>query len=191
MSPQPLDLGTTSVEIALVHMATIAIGDIHGNRPALDDLLDQIRGDVAEGDTIVFLGDYIDRGPESKGCVDTILRFQRDVGAEVVCLLGNHEDWLLQTQRDHTRHLWLLLGTETFDTIRSYSVDAARILGDVVSNAGAELIRGRCEVPDDVFFDMGPPKLCPAYRTAPHTRGRRLDLRRARGRGSRGRSAAL
>jgi hypothetical protein len=38
-------------------MATIAVGDIHGNRPALNDILDQIRGEVSEGDTIVFLGD--------------------------------------------------------------------------------------------------------------------------------------
>ena len=38
-------------------MATIAVGDIHGNRPALIDILDQIRGEVSKGDTIVFLGD--------------------------------------------------------------------------------------------------------------------------------------
>ena len=85
-------------------MATLAIGDIHGHRPALEDLLGQIAGEVAEGDTVVFLGDYIDRGPDSKGCVDAILRFRSEVRADVVCLLGNHEDWLLRTMANHERH---------------------------------------------------------------------------------------
>jgi serine/threonine protein phosphatase 1 len=80
-------------------MATIAVGDIHGNLEALTDILDQIHGEGGRGDTIVFLGDYIDRGPDTKGCVDAILGFQREVEAEVVCLLGNHEDWLLRTLR--------------------------------------------------------------------------------------------
>ena len=80
-------------------------------------MLVQIRREVAAGDTIVFLGDYIDRGPDSKGCVDAILGFQREVEAEVVCLLGNHEDWFLRTLRDHRCHSWLL-GMEAFDTIR-------------------------------------------------------------------------
>ncbi len=115
-------------------MATIAVGDIHGNLAALHDVLDQIHGESGRGDTIVFLGDYIDRGPDSKGCVDTVLRFQDEVEAEVVCLLGNHEDWLLRTLHDYRRHSWLL-GMEAFDTIRSYSVDAVETLREALSNA--------------------------------------------------------
>jgi hypothetical protein len=42
-------------------MATIAIGDIHGNRPAVEDLLDQIKGEVGDGDVVVFLGDLPDQ----------------------------------------------------------------------------------------------------------------------------------
>jgi serine/threonine protein phosphatase 1 len=76
-------------------MATIAIGDIHGNHSALIDVLDQIRSEVDAGDTVVFLGDYIDRGPDTKRCIDAILSFRQEVKAEVVCLRGNHEDWLL------------------------------------------------------------------------------------------------
>src|SRR5438046_10695213 len=59
----------------LTCMATIAIGDIHGNLPALDDLVDQVAPDLSAADTVVFLGDYIDRGPASKDCVDRILDF--------------------------------------------------------------------------------------------------------------------
>src|SRR3954469_16939939 len=101
-------------------MATIAIGDIHGNLNALEDVLAQLRREARRDDTVVFLGDYIDRGPESKGCVDAVIGFQRDVDAQIVCLLGNHEDWLLRTLRDHRCHSWLL-GMDALDTIRSYS----------------------------------------------------------------------
>jgi predicted phosphodiesterase len=45
-------------------MATIAAGDIHGNSPALDDLLSCLRARIDKDDTVVCLGDYIDRGPE-------------------------------------------------------------------------------------------------------------------------------
>ena len=57
------------------NVATIAIGDVHGNRAALDDLLTRLEPDLEASDTVVFLGDYIDRGPDSKGCIDRILRF--------------------------------------------------------------------------------------------------------------------
>jgi serine/threonine protein phosphatase 1 len=87
-------------------MATVAVGDIHGNLAALRDLLGQLRGEVAEGDVLVFLGDYIDRGPDSAGCVDAIVTFRDESRAEVVCLMGNHEDWLLRTLRDYTYHSW-------------------------------------------------------------------------------------
>jgi predicted phosphodiesterase len=51
-------------------LATIAIGDIHGNLSALNDVLAQLRSEATSDDTVVFLGDYIDRGPDSRGCVD-------------------------------------------------------------------------------------------------------------------------
>jgi serine/threonine protein phosphatase 1 len=136
-------------------MATIAVGDIHGNLAALTDILDQIRSEVARGDTVVFLGDYIDRGPDARGCIDAILEFQGEVRAEVVCLLGNHEDWFLRTRRDYGHHSWLL-AMEAFDTIRSYSVDAEQTLRDAASNAGSELYSGKTLLPYEVFFDCVP-----------------------------------
>jgi serine/threonine protein phosphatase 1 len=122
-------------------MATIVIGDVHGNLAALNDVLRQIADEFVGGDTIVFLGDYMDRGPDTKGCVEAILGFRREANTKVVCLLGNQEDWVLRTVRDYGRHSWLL-GMEAFDTIRSYSVDAARTLRQAVSDAGADLYLG-------------------------------------------------
>ncbi len=136
-------------------MATIAIGDIHGNLPALNDLLGQITGEVGNGDAVIFLGDYIDRGPDTKECVEAILAFQRDTKADVVCLCGNHEDWFLRTLRDFRRHSWLL-GMEAIDTIRSYSPEVAQALRDAASAAGLELIMSRPALPYDVFFDLVP-----------------------------------
>lgn len=72
-------------------MATIAVGDIHGHRDALVDLLERLTH-IRAGDTVVFLGDYIDRGPLSRDCIDVILAFRRDASVNVVCLCGNHED---------------------------------------------------------------------------------------------------
>jgi serine/threonine protein phosphatase 1 len=136
-------------------MATIAVGDIHGNLPALNDLLRQLQGEVAARDTIVFLGDYIDRGPDTKGCVDAILEFQQEVSARVVCLRGNHEEWFLRTLHDDRRHSWLL-GMEALDTIRSYSAEAAQALRAAMSEAGLSLFGKRCALPYGLFFDTMP-----------------------------------
>jgi serine/threonine protein phosphatase 1 len=78
-------------------VATIAIGEVHGNRAALDDLLTRLERELGATDTVVFLGDYIDRGPDSKGCIDRILRLRAESPATVVTLFGNHEDGLLRT----------------------------------------------------------------------------------------------
>ena len=95
------------------HMATIAIGDIHGNAKALQDLLGQLAAELTAADTVVFLGDYIDRGPDSRGCIERILQFRAGTVAKVVTLAGNHEDWLLRSLSDPTRHSWIL-GMDAF-----------------------------------------------------------------------------
>ena len=67
-----------------------AVGDVHGCLEKLRRLLDTIRYDPA-ADRLIFLGDYIDRGPESKGVLDQLIRLQQDNAANVF-LMGNHED---------------------------------------------------------------------------------------------------
>jgi serine/threonine protein phosphatase 1 len=136
-------------------MATIAIGDVHGNSAALDDLLRQLKGEVTRGDVVVFLGDYIDRGSNTKECVDRILALRHEMPGSVVCLCGNHDDWLLRTLRDSRQHTWLL-ATDAFKTIRSYSVDAAHVLREAASRAGAALYGDDCVLPYEVFFECMP-----------------------------------
>jgi len=71
---------------------TCVIGDIHGCHTALTLLLQQVRH---RADTIVFLGDYVDRGPQSKEVVATILSLST-THPRVVPLMGNHDYLFLQ-----------------------------------------------------------------------------------------------
>ncbi|MBI3911107.1 MAG: serine/threonine protein phosphatase [Armatimonadetes bacterium] len=76
-------------------MRTFVIGDIHGAARALRQLLPQLRARAAVGDTLVFIGDYIDRGPDSRGVVDLVMKAPTHWPGPVVCLKGNHEALLL------------------------------------------------------------------------------------------------
>ena len=75
---------------------TLAIGDIHGHADALAGLLRQV--EPRPTDTIVFLGDYVSRGPDSRGVLQAVMDLQQH--CQVVPLLGNHEEMLLDTRRD-------------------------------------------------------------------------------------------
>ena len=73
---------------------TFAIGDIHGDLYALQTLFDRLP-DPEEGDSYVFVGDYIDRGPFSAEVIAFIRTLAEDSPAKVIALRGNHEDaWL-------------------------------------------------------------------------------------------------
>lgn len=79
-----------------------AFGDIHGRADLLHPLVEQILADAAArpspGDDkplLIFLGDYIDRGRDSKGVIDQIIALSHDPAVEVRTLLGNHEQALL------------------------------------------------------------------------------------------------
>jgi len=153
-------------------MATFAIGDIHGNAEGLRDLLQQLGGEAGRGDVVVFLGDYIDRGPDSRGCIDAILTFQDTAAADVVCLIGNHEDWLRRTVNDFRQHAWLRI-MDAWDTIRSYSPDAESVLRRAARDLGERLyFDGDVSLPYDLFFDAMPAshlsfldELCTHHRT--------------------------
>lgn len=64
----------------------------------------------------VFIGDYIDRGPDSRKVVDLLLDFREEV--DCVFLRGNHEQMLLDALKDNKRSLWMMNGGET--TLQSY-----------------------------------------------------------------------
>lgn len=101
-------------------MSTYAIGDIHGCLRTLQALLDTVR--PAAGDKFVFLGDYIDRGPDSKGVIDRITALRRQ-GFEVVCLRGNHEQMLIEALANRQAlEFWLHNGGE--ETLASFGAES-------------------------------------------------------------------
>jgi calcineurin-like phosphoesterase family protein len=138
-------------------VATVAIGDVHGNLSALDDLLAKLVPELTPDDELVFLGDYIDRGPDSRRCVERILTLRDEASFSVVTLMGNHEDWMLKTRKDPTHHSWIL-AMEALDTILSYSVDAAMRLRTEIEIAGVRLVTEKFSLPYHLFFDLLPPE---------------------------------
>jgi serine/threonine protein phosphatase 1 len=136
-------------------MATVAIGDIHGHLKALEDLLAKVLPTLAARDTLVFLGDYIDKGPNIRGCVDRIIRARKEAPCPVVALMGNHEHAMLRTWKDPTSHSWIWIGG--FETIQSYSADAAKGLQAEMEKAGPRLVTEKLRLPYELFFDQMPP----------------------------------
>lgn len=78
------------------------IGDIHGRSDLLDRTLNRIADDLkdkrAKHVRFVFLGDYVDRGPDSSGVLDRLVEFR--AAYDTVCLKGNHEAFLLEFLSD-------------------------------------------------------------------------------------------
>lgn len=101
----------------IVFMAgrVIAIGDIHGCLSALERLIEVVA--PGPNDTIVTLGDYVDRGPNSKGVIDYLIELRQK--CELVCLLGNHEEMMIEVVLDgKPPYDWLRHGG--VDTLDSY-----------------------------------------------------------------------
>jgi serine/threonine protein phosphatase 1 len=75
---------------------TYAVGDIHGALHKLQTLIERCE-DHAEGRPLrfVFLGDYIDRGPDSAGVIDHLRALEARLPGRVITLMGNHEEMLL------------------------------------------------------------------------------------------------
>ena len=99
-----------------------AIGDIHGCNHELRKLLPRIEPDPLT-DTVVFLGDYIDRGPDSRGVIDTILDFKRAF-PDAICLKGNHEDMFLDSYLNE-KNVDLYFYNRGASTLYSYGVSIA------------------------------------------------------------------
>ena len=96
----------------------IAIGDIHGCLAALDAVIEAIA--PRPDDTIVTLGDYVDRGPDSRGVLETLVALGRRT--RVVSILGNHDEMMLKVCRGRRDLLldWLAYGGDA--TLLSYGM---------------------------------------------------------------------
>jgi serine/threonine protein phosphatase 1 len=97
----------------------LAIGDIHGCNSLLKRLLDRIKIDPL-ADTLIFIGDYLDRGPEVREVIDTLLNL-KETYPNLICLRGNHESMFLNYYlRGCDEELYLYNGGQT--TLDSYGI---------------------------------------------------------------------
>jgi serine/threonine protein phosphatase 1 len=104
-----------------------AVGDIHGRLDLLDQLLELIAADDSGRDgaemEIIFLGDLVDRGPESRGVVERLLEVSRGP-MRVRFLMGNHEEVFIRAVEGDVRALRFLLHIGGRETVLSYGVTA-------------------------------------------------------------------
>lgn len=121
----PQDTNQSSGGLVLNEMpaVTYAVGDVHGCLSLYRRLEDKLVEDatrVIGSKLIVLLGDIIDRGPESAGMVDHLLK-PSPAGFERLCLLGNHEEMMLYYFDEPAAHqAWLSYGG--CETLKSYGI---------------------------------------------------------------------
>jgi serine/threonine protein phosphatase 1 len=101
-----------------------AIGDIHGSLEKLSSLVGCCERDARGASTrFVFVGDYIDRGPDSRGVIEFLIALQARYPGDVITLMGNHEAMALAAIDDNVRAgAWLRDGGEA--TLRSFGISS-------------------------------------------------------------------
>ena len=97
-------------------MRTFVVGDIHGYQQALRTLLDQLAPHT--DDLLIFMGDYVDKGPDVKGVIDDLLALSKTHTA--IFLRGNHDQMLIDAYRDPAKFsIWQCLAGK--DPLASYA----------------------------------------------------------------------
>lgn len=132
-----------------------AVGDVHGRYDLLKTLLGEIVADSRSSGCVdgppllVFLGDYIDRGPDSAKVIEALIQLKARPDFEVRTLKGNHEAGLLDFLADPVGSpLWLKFGG--VETLRSYGVAGDVLDGD--PQAMGEVFRRRLPERHLAFF---------------------------------------
>jgi serine/threonine protein phosphatase 1 len=133
----------------------LAVGDIHGCDRELAAMLAAIAPQPA--DKVVFLGDYVDRGPSPKGVIDQLIELRDSARCTTVFLRGNHEDMLLSFLGEHGSHGEAFLFNGGRSTLVSYGlrpgVPRSRVV-EMLPPAHLEFLRALevCHVVDPYVF---------------------------------------
>lgn len=99
---------------------TIVIGDIHGYYSVFENLLTVIK--LTESDTLITLGDYVDRGPDSKSVIEKLLSLE----CKLIPILGNHDEAMLHAKNGKDDYkFWLKIGGNK--TVSSYNHDIKNV----------------------------------------------------------------
>lgn len=148
----------------------LVISDIHGELKLFDSLLEKVKYDADE-DQLILVGDYVDRGPDSKGVLNRVSELKRN-GA--VVLRGNHDEMMLNVVDGVSGALERWERNGALMTLQSYDSS----IESVILSAGAEfekhisLIREMdyyYETKDYIFVHAGVSPDTPVQKTDPHT----------------------
>ncbi|MEA1995393.1 MAG: metallophosphoesterase [Campylobacterota bacterium] len=121
------------------------IGDIHGCYERLKTLLKKLH--IKNNDMLIFLGDYIDRGTDSKKVVEEVINLKSQY--HIITLLGNHEKMLLDIlQKSLPIEMWLFNGGET--TLLSYGIKKYNISSDLFPPEHIEFFKSLLP-----YYEMG------------------------------------
>lgn len=128
---------------------TFAIGDVHGDLEALRTVLGKLPPLDAD-DTLVFLGDYLDRGPQSAETIEFVRHeLPKQVRAKIVTLRGNHEDGWLRVASGGWPEFVIPLGNGCLATLRSYR-QRMHFDGDMPTREELREMQQGSFFPDDV-----------------------------------------
>lgn len=110
-----------------------AVGDVHGNLGELSTLIDFISQErpITEHDLVVFIGDYIDRGPDSRGVIEYLRNFCQK-NPNTICLQGNHEEMLLSFLGLSGEHGEFYLANGGTQCLESYGIDPTMERSEIV-----------------------------------------------------------
>jgi serine/threonine protein phosphatase 1 len=130
---------------------TFAVGDIHGDLDALTTVLDRLPK-LDATDTIVFLGDYVDRGPKSAQIIEFIrTELPHRTPAKIVCLRGNHEDAWIRVVNTGWPEFVFPAGNGCLQCMRSFTGGPGPGESQTPSHAELEsMLRGKFFPPDVV-----------------------------------------
>lgn len=133
-----------------------AIGDIHGRKDLLDRLIDTIVQDIGvvgpgHRPILVFVGDYVDRGPDSRGVIDCVLALEKHPALDVRALKGNHEEQMLAFLDDASEGpAWVEFGGAA--TMASYGVNPPSARSDAGAWEEARIQLARAVAGDHLAF---------------------------------------
>lgn len=131
----------------------LAVGDLHARLDLLTRLLGELRPTLPADTRLVFLGDYIDRGPDAAQVVQRLINLERE-SPETVFLLGNHERMLLDALEGRRVPIFLYNGGQ--ETLASYGLGPEEI--DLLPQAHLDFFRRlrlTYETDDYIFVHAG------------------------------------
>ena len=118
---------------------TLAIGDVHGCLTALDTLLGFVQ--PTPTDQLIFLGDYVDRGPDSRGVLDRIICL--NLSGQLVCLRGNHEVMMIAARLgENDLRYWFHYGGR--EALESYVDEGSPTSLDIIPDSHWHFVEKTC-----------------------------------------------